>query len=250
MEIASSPKIPGLRLSPVCGTTLEIMCQAHELWSPETHHLFPQAFREIVYLVLLIANRHFDVGVRGHLGTEVRNGTEVVAKPLALPEVAWLKLILPFLGRDDFCKLARVVLCENCGGAGAEANCPKCHGGHYCDREKCWRAAWPDHKHRCSWHATDMRKKIDARAKAWAKAGAGSAAEYAGFPPKTRKLADALLAKRKEAEEGLEVGGDLYTRLVRELRDLEKAFEAAPKQPAAKVAARAKEGGGGGVASS
>ena len=159
----------------------------------------------------------------------MRGGTEVVALPFALPEVVWLTMVLPFLGRDDFRKVAHVVLCENCGGAGAEANCPKCHGGHYCDRETCWRAAWQDHKHRCPWFAKQERKKVEAGAKAWAKAGAGSAAEYKAFPPKTRKLADKLLAKRKEAAEGLAVGGDLYTRLVRELRDLENKFEAAPK---------------------
>ena len=230
MEIAASPKISGLRLSPVCATTLDIMCQAHELWSPKTHHLFPKAFRDTVYLMLLIRQRHSCGGVGGLLDTQVRGGTELVTLPLALPDEIWNVDIMSYLHRDDFREAPPPSLCENCGAPGAEASCPKCHGGRYCDWERCGKAAWPDHKTRCPWHAKQTRKKIAAAAKAWAKAGAGSAAEYKAFPPKTRKLADKLLAKRKEAAEGLAVGGDLYTRLVKELRDLEKKFEAAPKR--------------------
>ena len=229
MEIAASPKIPGLRLSPVCDTTLQHMRQALGAWSPETHHLFPKAFRETVFLMLLIRQRHSHIGVGGLLDTQVRGGTELVTLPLALPDEIWNVDIMSYLHRDDFREAPPPSLCENCGAPGAVANCPKCHGGRYCDRETCWRAAWQDHKHRCPWFAKQERKKVKAAAKAWAKAGAGSAAEYKAFPPKTRKLADKLLAKRAEAEEGLAVGGDLYTRLVRELRDLENKFEAAPK---------------------
>ena len=201
------------------------MHQAHGLWSTDTHALFPKSFRQTIFLLLLIGHRHFHGDEEG---VPEAKKTEIIDLP---PCETWTDHLMPYFHRDDFLpkKEKRPVRCEYCNAPGAKATCPKCHGGHYCNRETCWTGAWQDHKHRCSWFAEETRKKVEKGAKKWAKAKEGTVEEYNAFPPKTRKIADKMMAKRKEAAKALPEGGDKYTELVRELRTLETEFAEAPK---------------------
>ena len=149
LDIASRAKISGLGLSPVCPTTLRLIRDATApCWSPRTHGVFPDAYRAGVHLLLCISERHLRFGYNGAVTTAMMLG-EVTDVPLALPvDDIWVDRILPFLGRDAFRREPHPKRCEYCGAA-AGIRCPACREAHYCGDEH-RRAAWKDHKTRCS----------------------------------------------------------------------------------------------------
>ena len=102
-----------------------------------------------VKLLMLIANRHLNVGHRpGATMTRMIRG-EVVEVPLALDMDIWVHHILPYLGRDAFRTAPHVKRCEVCGGVGDGMRpCQGCEAGHFCSRE-CVLRGWKDHKKRC-----------------------------------------------------------------------------------------------------
>ena len=83
---------------------------------------------------------------------------QIVEVPLALPvDDIWMDKIMPFLGRDAFRREPHAKRCEYCGAA-AGLRCPACRAAHYCGDEH-RRAAWKDHKTRCSRVFRPMKKK-------------------------------------------------------------------------------------------
>ena len=109
-----------------------------------------------MHLLLCIAERHLRAGYNGAATTAMMLG-EVTEVPLAIPMDLWLGLILPFLGRDAFRVAPHAKRCEYCGAA-AGLRCPACRAAHYCGDEH-RRAAWKDHKTRCSREFRPKKKK-------------------------------------------------------------------------------------------
>ena len=125
-----------------------------------------------MYLLLCVAERHLRCGYNGSATTAMMLG-EVTEVPLALPLAIWRDKILPYLGRDAFrVGGPHAKRCEYCGAA-TGLRCPACRAAHYCGDEH-RRAAWKDHKTRCSREFRARRRKKKGK-----KAGGGGGAKKA-----------------------------------------------------------------------
>ena len=125
-----------------------------------------------MYLLLCVAERHLRFGYNGAATTAMMLG-EVVEVPLALPVAIWRDKIVPYLGRDAFrVGGPHAKRCEYCG-APAGLRCPACREAHYCGDEH-RRAAWKDHKTRCSRKFRPKQKMRSGKKKGSARGGGGA----------------------------------------------------------------------------